>query len=82
MRGLELVLYAAGQLQGERRDPSLPIPYSAIREFADRHRLSGVFCQLVAAYDNATLYEVHNRDTAERNASEARMKAQSKRRRR
>lgn len=53
MDGLEIVLRAAVQLHGERHAPELPIPTSAVREYADRFGLSDRFVQMVLAYDRA-----------------------------
>lgn len=54
-----MVIEAANKLHGERNSIELPIPYSAIRSYADRHGLSGTFVSLVQSYDATIMSGIH-----------------------
>ena len=59
MAGLEIVINAAGRLNGERHAPELPIPMSAIQTYAKRFRMSGLFVTLVQTYDMTIMSGIH-----------------------
>jgi len=55
MGSLISVIRCANVLNGERNAPELPIPISAIEQYAKRYKMSPVFVMLVLEYDAGIL---------------------------